>query len=44
MSIFSIIKEAISPVTGLIDELHTSEDEKLAAKAKLSMIQSEMAS
>jgi len=33
--ITDIIKGVISPITGLIDELHTSDEEKLNAKAKL---------
>ncbi len=44
MSIFSIFKEVVTPITGLIDELHTSDDEKLAAKVKLLAIQTEMSS
>lgn len=36
---FEFLKNLISPVTSLIDELHTSSEEKLAAKAKLMEIQ-----
>lgn len=43
MSIFSeIVKGVISPVTGLIDNLHTSEDEKLQAKTALLAIESDL--
>ena len=42
MSIVSIIGGAIDKVTGLIDDLHTSDDEKLAAKAALLTIQTDL--
>ena len=43
MSIFSdILGGAISPIAGLIDSLHTSEDEKLQAKAALLTIQADL--
>ena len=42
MSIISIVGEAIGKVTGLIDSLHTSGEEKLAAKAALLTIQGEI--
>lgn len=35
MSLLDVIGGAIKPVTELIDSLHTSEEEKLAAKARL---------
>lgn len=41
MSVFTdLIKGIISPVTGLIDNLHTSDEEKLALKSK--MLESQM--
>jgi len=39
MGLLDIFKDVISPITGLIDALHTSEDEKLRAKAGLLTIQ-----
>ena len=43
MSIFSdIVKGVISPITGLIDNLHTSEDEKLQAKTALLAIEGDL--
>jgi len=35
MNIFGLITKAVGPVTELIDSLHTSEEEKLQAKAAL---------
>ena len=40
MSIVSIIGDAIGKVTGLVDDLHTSDEEKLQAKIALQTIQS----
>ena len=43
MSIFGdIVKGIVSPVTGLVDSLHTSEEEKLVVKAKLLEVQSQL--
>jgi len=39
MGLLDLFKDVISPITGLIDALHTSEDEKLRAKAGLLTIQ-----
>lgn len=39
MNIFSFVKEIISPVTGLIDNLHTSDQEKLTLKNQLAELQ-----
>ena len=42
MSIISIVGDAIGKVTGLIDSLHTSDAEKLAAKTALLTIQGDI--
>ena len=42
-NVFSFIQELISPVTDLIDNLHTSDAERLEAKAKLLQVQTEVA-
>lgn len=42
--ITSLIGNIFKPACDLIDELHTSEDEKLQAKAKLIALQNEMTS
>ena len=44
MSIFNFLSEMISPVTELIDDLHTSEEEKMTLKAKMMQMQHEMSS
>lgn len=43
MSILNLLSSAIEPVTGLIDNLHTSEEEKLTIKSKLFEMQSGLA-
>jgi len=43
MSIFNFISEIIKPVTDMVDDLHTSEEEKLTLKTKMQSIQNEMA-
>ena len=43
MSIWNILGDLIKPATDLIDELHTSEDEKNQVKAALFNIQSQAA-
>ncbi len=42
MSILGIVGEAIGKVTGLIDDLHTSDEEKLAAKASILAVQTDL--
>ena len=42
MSIIGIVGDAIGKVTGLIDDLHTSGEEKLEAKGALLAIQAEV--
>lgn len=42
MSILSIVGDAIGKVTGLIDSLHTSGEEKLTAKTALLTIQTDL--
>lgn len=44
MGIWNFITELVTPVTNLIDELHTSEEEKMNIKAKVFEMQNEMAS
>lgn len=41
--VWGFVSSAISPITNLIDKLHTSEDEKLEAKAVLLAMQTEIA-
>ena len=43
-NIVSKISEIFQPVADVVDELHTSEEEKLTLKAKLLSIQTQMAS
>lgn len=43
MPIFDFIGKLVSPITGLIDSLHTSEEEKLRVKAQLLALQTEFA-
>lgn len=43
MSLLSFLASAVEPVTKLIDELHTSEDERNQAKTALFRMQNEMA-
>ena len=42
MNILTAIPGMISPITKLVDELHTSEEEKQAAKQKIFQLQSEL--
>ena len=42
MSILSFLGSALKPITGLIDDLHTSDDERLAAKAVLRRLENEI--
>lgn len=44
MGIFSLISGAIKPLTNLVDELHTSDDERLKAKTILIEIERQLAS
>ena len=44
MSIFSVVKGLIKPVTDLVDNLHTSEEEKLELKKQLTMVENEFSS
>ena len=44
MSAWKLLSNIVAPVTNLIDEMHTSEEEKLAAKAHLMQIQNKVAS
>lgn len=39
MSVLNLIEQVFEPAVKLIDEMHTSDEEKLSAKAKLSVIQ-----
>lgn len=43
MGLFNFLTDALKPVADVIDELHTSDDEKLAAKTKLLAIQTDFA-
>jgi len=43
MSIFDFISSAISPITNLIDNLSTSDEERLKAKNKLQQIKNQFA-
>jgi len=43
MSIFNFLGDLIKPVTDMVDELHTSEEEKLTLKTQMMSIQNEMA-
>lgn len=42
MNIWGFVSELVEPVTNLIDDLHTSEEERLKVKGELFRIQSEM--
>lgn len=42
MSIWSFLGGAIAPVTKLIDDLHTSDEERLKVKAELAKLQNEI--
>jgi hypothetical protein len=42
MKIFEFISKIISPVTKMVDDLHTSEEERLQVKSKLFELQTEM--
>ena len=42
MSILEIIKDIVSPITKLIDDIHTSEEEKLELQAKMFEVQAKM--
>ena len=42
MGILSFLGSALKPITGLIDDLHTSDDERLAAKAVLRRLENEI--
>ena len=44
MMLLDIVKNAIKPITGLIDELHTSGEEKLQAKTALLQVEQQLAS
>lgn len=44
MGIFSFVSEIFKPAAKLVDDLHTSAEEKLEMKAKLTTIQNEMSS
>ena len=44
MPIWSFISSLVSPLTKLVDDLHTSAEEKLLIKAELTRIQTEFAS
>ena len=44
MSIFSIIKDVIKPVTKLVDDIHTSEEEKLILKNELAKLDNKITS
>lgn len=43
MAIWDFLSGLVSPVTNLIDELHTSDEERLTIKAELFKMQNEMA-
>lgn len=43
MILLDIVKNAIKPITGLIDDLHTSEEEKLTAKTALLQVEQQLA-
>ncbi|WP_315981905.1 3TM-type holin [Aliamphritea spongicola] len=43
MSIWNILGELVRPVSTLIDEIHTSEDERLQIKASLFEMQTHLA-
>ena len=42
MSIFGFLGKALEPITSLIDDMHTSDDERLAAKAVLRRLENEI--
>lgn len=42
MSVWKFLSGLVSPVTNLIDELHTSDEERLQLKAEMARIQTEM--
>ena len=44
MSLLTLFSSAITPVTNLIDEMHTSDDERLQAKNALAKLHAEMSS
>jgi hypothetical protein len=44
LSILNLIGQIFKPAAELIDEMHTSEDEKLAAKTKLMALENEITS
>ena len=44
MSLLTLLSSAITPVTNLIDEMHTSDDERLQAKNALAKLHAEMSS
>lgn len=44
MSVWTLLTGLIEPVTDLVDDLHTSEEERLNIKAGLFQVQSELAS
>ncbi len=43
MSFWQLISRLVTPVTDLVDEMHTSKEEKLEIKARLFVMQNEMA-
>ncbi len=43
MSIFNFLGDLIKPVTDMVDELHTSDEEKAILKTKMMSVQNEMA-
>ena len=43
MSIFSVVKGLVSPITDLIDNLHTSTEEKLQLRNELKTLENELA-
>jgi hypothetical protein len=43
MSVWSLLLDAVKPVTDLVDTLHTSDEERLAIKAKVLEMQHAMA-
>ncbi|WP_434361039.1 holin family protein [Parasalinivibrio latis] len=43
MSVWNVLSGLVSPITELIDELHTSDEERLAIKAKMLELQMNLA-
>lgn len=42
LSIFNFLSQIVSPVTDLIDEMHTSDEEKLTIKSKMMQMEHEL--